>query len=319
MDSTILKTKNKEPLILLLAKNEFTVLERRIYWLILNQIEQGFNIDQNLFQNKVFQIPLSALKETNVKRLKETAEKLMSRKVKYESDDDEKFDHIIPFPEVRYDGKKGYIEVYMYARVVPYFMELKRGYSEYELYAALSLVSEYAQRLYTLLSRWKDTGIWFNVSIEEFKVLMGAEGYNDFFNLKKRVIEIAQKEINDKTDILFEIEYIKTGRNFTHLTFRIVTKEKQRLIDAHDNVLQEMESVSKLNIGQVMAQVNLLLVTQYNFSTNQQRKIINDPKILQLFIEEDSKITHGIRGEIKNKTAYMATILGFSKKKVGLK
>jgi plasmid replication initiation protein len=313
MDNTILKTKNKEPLILLLAKNEFTVLERRIYWLILNQIEQGFNIDQDLFQNKVFQIPLSALKETNVKRLKETAEKLMSRKVKYESTDDEKFDHIIPFPEVRYDGKKGFIEVYMYARVVPYFMELKKGYSEYELYAALSLVSEYAQRLYTLLSRWKDTGIWFNVSIEDFKVMMGAEGYNDFFNLKKRVIEIAQKEINDKTDILFEIEYIKTGRNFTHLTFRIITKEKQRLIDAHDNVEQEMESVSKLNIGQVMAQVNLLL-TQYTFSTNQQRKIINDPKILQLFIEEDSKIAHGIRGEVKNKTAYMATVLGFSKK-----
>ena len=315
MENTILKIKNKEPLILLLAKNEFTVLERRIYWLILNQIEQGFNIDQDLFQNKVFHIPLSALKETNVKRLKETAEKLMARKVKYESPNDDKFDHIIPFPEVRYDGKKGFIEVYMYARIVPYFMELKKGYSEYELYAALSLVSEYAQRLYTLLSRWKDTGIWFNVSIEEFKVLMGAEGYNDFFNLKKRVIEIAQKEINEKTDITFEIEYIKSGRNFTHLTFKIITKDKQRLIDAHDNVEQEMETVSKLNIGQIMAQVNLLL-TQYTFSTNQQRKIINEPKILQLFIEEDSKIAHGIRGAIKNKTAYMATVLGFSKKKV---
>jgi plasmid replication initiation protein len=314
MEESTLKIKNKEPLILLLAKNEFTVLERRIYWLILNQIEQGFNVNQALFQNQVFKIPLSAIKETNVKRLKETAEKLMSRKVKYENSSEDQFDHIVPFPEVRYDGKKGYIEVYMYARVVPYFMELKKGYSEYELYAALSLVSEYAQRLYTLLSRWKDTGIWFNVSIEEFKNLMSAEGYNDFFNLKKRVIETAQKEINDKTDIMFDIEYIKSGRNFTHLTFRIITKEKQRLIDAHDYVEQEMESVSKLNIGQVMAQVNLLL-TQYTFSTSQQRKIINNQEILKLFIEEDSKITHGVRGIIKNKTAYMATILGFTKKK----
>lgn len=309
----ILKPTNKEPLVLLLAQNEFTVIERRIYWLVLNQIEQGFDINQTQIQNKSFKIPLSTLKETNVKRLKEAATKLMSRKILFEKNG-VAFDYIIPFPQVRYDGKNGFIEVFMYDKIVPYFMELKRGYSEYQLYAAISLVSEYAQRLYTLLSRWLDTGEWFDVPITKFKTLMGAEGYNDFFNLKKRVIEIAQKEINEKTDIMFDIEYKKTGRNFTHLTFRIITREKMHLMNAYDNVEQEMMTISNLNIGQVMSQVSLLL-SGYTFSTVQQRKILNNPKVLQLFIEEDSKIAHGIRGDIKNKTAYMAAILGFSKKK----
>ena len=39
-----------------------------------------------------------------------------------------------------------------------------------------------------------------------------------------------------------------------------------------------------------------------------------DPKLLQLFIEEDSKIIHGVRKNVLNKTAYMAKVLGFSKK-----
>ena len=313
MENITLKVKNREPLILLLAKNDFTVLERRIYWLILNQIEQGFNISPDLVQNKIFHIPLSAIKETNVKRLKETAQRLMSRIIKFDNPTNEKFKFISPFPEVLYDGKKGHIEIVMYAGVVPHFMELKKGYSEFELYAALSLVSEYAQRLYTHLSRWTDTGIWYNVSIEEFKGHMGAEtdSYKEFFNLKKRVIEIAIKEINEKTDLQVEVEYIKTARNFTHLTFRITTKETQKLIDAHTIVGQEMQTVAKLNIGQVLAQVNFLF-TQYNFSKTQQQTIIGNEKILQLFIEEDSKITHGVRGVIKNKSAYMATILGFN-------
>ena len=309
-----LKLVSREPLILLLSKNDFTAIERKIYWAILSQMIQGFNVSPDLFQNKEFTISLDSLQETNRSRVKSAIVKIVQRKLYYENPKGDEFEIVTPFPYAKYEGSKGRIRLTMLANVVPYFMELKNGYSEFELFAALSLSSEYSQKLYPLLSRWKDTGIWNNVEIEQLKDTLRATHYNRFVHFKQRVLDQAVKEINEKTDIEISIDYKKTGRIVTHLTFNILSKSKKEQINAALAVKEEMDSVANLNIGQIMVQASQILST-YNFSATQYMAIMTKPQMLQLFIEEDSKITHGVRKDVKNKTAYMATILGFSKKK----
>jgi plasmid replication initiation protein len=301
MENT-LRPVSREPLVLLLSKNEFTAIERKIYWIILNQLYQGINVSPDLFQNMEFVIPIAALNETNRGRIKAAAERIMSRKLTYENPANDSFELIVPFPYVKYQGNEGTLKIKMLAEVLPYFMELRNGYSEFELYAALSLTSEYSQRLYPLLSRWKDTGKWVNVEIEYLKQLLDASHYDRFVHFKQRVLDQAEKEINKKT-----------GRHVTHLNFKILSKIKKEQQQAFLAVKEELDTVAKLDIGQIMAQVSSIM-RSYNFSSSQQKKIMIDPKLLQLFVEEDSKIVHGVRKNVLNKTAYMAKVLGFSKK-----
>jgi plasmid replication initiation protein len=312
MEST-LRPVNREPLVLLLSKNEFTAIERKIYWIILNQLYQGINVSPDLFKNMEFVIPIAALQETNRGRIKAAAERIMSRKLSYENPTNDSFELIVPFPYVKYQGNEGTLKIKMLAEVLPYFMELRNGYSEFELYAALSLTSEYSQRLYPLLSRWKDTGKWVNVEIESLKELLGASHYDRFVHFKQRVLDQAEKEINEKTDIEISTEFKKTGRHVTHVTFKILSKIKKEEKQALLAVKEELNTVANLNIGQILAQVSSIM-RGYNFSSSQQKKIMIEPKLLQLFVEEDSKIVHGVRKNVLNKTAYMAKILGFSKK-----
>lgn len=307
-------TKAREPLILLLSKIEFSVLERRVYWIVLSQIEQGFNVSSDLFQSLKFEIPISDLKETNRQRIKDLVKKIPTRMISKSDYVDDVFEAFVPFPYAKYDGKKGFLELVMLAQVVPYFMELKKGYSEFEIMAALSLTSEYSQRLYPLLSSWKDKGKWLNVDVEHLKDLLGATHYSSFGNFKQRVLDVAQKEMREKTNIHFDMIFHKIGRNITTIDFKIYKTDEIEAIEAHKAVKAEMDSVEKLDIGRIMVQASQIL-SSYNFSSKQYQAIMSNPETLQLFIEEDSKITHGVRKNVQNKTAYMATILGFANKK----
>ena len=88
--------------------------------------------------------------------------------------------------------------------------------------------SKYSIRLYELVLKWVVTGKTEKYEIEEFRNKIGVtpEEYSHLGDFKKRVIEVAIKEINSKTDIKVELEQFKTGRSVTHFQFKIVKKEK---------------------------------------------------------------------------------------------
>ncbi|BDR68557.1 hypothetical protein K144316041_p10600 (plasmid) [Clostridium tetani] len=60
--------------------------------------------------------------------------------------------------------------------------------------------------------------------------MIGAKGksYNVYANLKNKVILQAQKELNEKTDIKFTFEEIKTGRKVTSIKFYIVCNKNNK-------------------------------------------------------------------------------------------
>ena len=64
--------------------------------------------------------------------------------------------------------------------------------------------------------------------LDELKRLLmvdGIESYNRFPDFRRKVLEIAVKEINKLTDLNVSYEAIKKGRKVDKLKFRIETKE----------------------------------------------------------------------------------------------
>ena len=91
----------------------------------------------------------------------------------------------------------------------------------------LGMKSAYSVRIYELLKSYayqksKTFGL------DELKRLLmvdGIESYNRFPDFRRKVLEIAVKEINKLTDLNVSYEAIKKGRKVDKLKFRIETKE----------------------------------------------------------------------------------------------
>lgn len=216
-----IKEINQQPNTLTLAEYNFSLIEQRIMYLIINQIEKGIDMSEDLFRNKTFTIPIKHLGETNFKRVKEAAKNLMNKKI-VPADDNQRYEAVVPFPKISVENG-GQIEITMFAEVLPLFAELKNGYTQYRLNAALSLRSTYSQRLYEMLCRFKDTGMWKKVKIESLRKKIGLteDQYTQFGMFRKRVLDRAMKEINEKTDISFTYELHKSHNKYTYVTFYI--------------------------------------------------------------------------------------------------
>ncbi len=223
-----LKTQNTTPNKVIFSEFETTLIERRIMYLIVNYLEPAFNIDKGNMSNVKVQIPIKLLGDTNYTRIKEASEKLIGRKLKYIDDENRSFKFIVPFPKIEYEESTGIINVTILDESLPLFLELKNGYTQYQIKAALSLTSTHAQRMYELLSRWKDVGIWLNVPIVEFRSLLSInDKYPQLVHLKTNILEHSKKELAAKTDIEFHYELKKTGRKFTHIDFYINWNESR--------------------------------------------------------------------------------------------
>ena len=306
-----IKKYNREPIGLALAKQEFKGgVERELFYLVMNQIKSGINLKTDLFKNVEINIPTTWLKETNYKRIREGAENITSRKIRFIDDENKEFRYIVPFPEVSYT--KGELRIILYDKIAKDFMELSNGYTEYELEIMQSIRSDYTQRLYEILSGKKkmNKGLWRNVSIDYLKKILNAENYALPGNFIQRVIEPAKAEMDKKGDIGFEYEKIRTGRKLTHITFSIYyigedDKIQQEIAEDYDYIAS-LDNIERTKLITT-------LVNQYKFTPKQQEKLMRSNKLLTKFYEVNKKIEAGFFGEIVDKNKYMAVALGFNK------
>lgn len=121
----------------------------------------------------------------------------------------------------------------------PYMLKLKE-FTTYNLNNVLSLKSKYSIRFYELMkcNLFKKSVTY---TVDELKEMFKADekSYNIYQNFKNRVVVKAQKELNEKTDIKFEFEEIKTGRKVTSLKFFISSNNKNSSIAAEPKKIEK--------------------------------------------------------------------------------
>lgn len=105
-----------------------------------------------------------------------------------------------------------------------YIMGLFENFTQYELLSTLPMRSQYSFRIYELLKSYAWTKKH-TFDIEEMKRQLAAEHYINFKDFRKKVIEIAVKEINDYTDLAISYEPIKKGTKVIQITFYIKQKD----------------------------------------------------------------------------------------------
>lgn len=199
-------------------------------------------------------------------KMEELYEKLtnLSNPVSYITEDDEKrtigriclFDHCFTTQES--NGKWTFSMTASSAAMEYFFNVESIRYLKYKLKCVTSLTSRYSYVLYHYLKQnlYKET--W-TVPIEELKKEVACDGkktkkedkssknsennvvYNQYKHFNDKVLKKAQAEINEKTDIRFEYEPVKTGRVVTAVRFKVKALPEPDLdaLEESGNIIDE--------------------------------------------------------------------------------
>jgi len=129
----------------------------------------------------------------------------------------------------QYHEGEGWVQLAWWPELVPCLVGIERQFTSYQLQQASALRSIYSWRLLELLSRFKKTGTA-EYTIEDFKASMDAPpSLSDFGQVKRRIIDPAVKELQEKDGWLIDWEPIKAGRKVKAVRFTFKRNPQGRL------------------------------------------------------------------------------------------
>lgn len=118
----------------------------------------------------------------------------------------------------------GNIRVRLDEDMAQYLIGLLDNYTQYELLSTLAMKSKYSFRIYELLKSYAFTKKH-TFNIDELKKTLIAEHYQNYKDFRKKVLEVAEKEINEYTDLQISYEPIYKGRKVIQVNFEIKQKD----------------------------------------------------------------------------------------------
>ena len=197
-------------------------------------------------------------RQNGYQRMKDAEENLFNRRFSY-IDERGKLIKSRWVQQVTYLDDEGAIELVFTLAVVNGISRIDGAedfFTSYLLEQTASMDSIYSVRLYELLVQWvaaKNTPLF---ELEKFRDQLGIEAheYKRMGNFKLRVLDLAVKEINEKSDIKVSYSQVKKGRTITGFKFKILAKDKPKKANLEDIIYlntADMFTVEGLNDKQL--------------------------------------------------------------------
>lgn len=186
-------------------------------------------------------------------RMKEAEETLFNRRFSF-FDEDGKLVKSRWISQVKYLDNEGAIEIVFTPAVVQGISRIngvKEFFTQYLLSQTAQLKSVYSSRLYELLIQWRSTGKTPIINLEDFRAQLGIEEdqYKLMSDFKKRVLDLAINDINEKTDIKATYQQHKKGRSISGFSFTF--KQKKSLVKPTKNAEINLEELAlKMTVAQ---------------------------------------------------------------------
>lgn len=141
--------------------------------------------------------------------------------------------------KVRTNKRSGTARIELDRDLIPYLFDLGQRFTQYQLHNILAMKSAFSVRIYELMKSYlfQKSKVF---DIDELKYLLMVENVKSYVNYKDfriHVLEKAQNEINELTDINILIEPVFKGRKVVKVKF--IIKEK--------NSMQRVLSIAKTN------------------------------------------------------------------------
>ena len=215
MEDTIAKKLIWQDNFITSGRYEMTALEKNILYAVLAQLKKTDPIGHTYLVSTKDIIGINS-DRINFENFKKSTERLLSRVI----------EGVLPngntlqvnfISHAEYLKNQGVISIGLSPKVVPFFVDLKKNFTTFDLETALSLKSIYSKRFYELLSKYKNLpNKEFCVKIDLLKSILeiidfksGKDKYPTYTLFKKNVLDVAFNEINKSTDLHFSYEAIE--------------------------------------------------------------------------------------------------------------
>ena len=208
------------------SRHQLTLQEQKIVLYLISKLKPS---DKD-FENQVFSISefcnvcgLDSDNGGNYSYIKNTLKSLRDRSIWITLEDGSETT-LSWINKVTLNKRSGTVLLRLDNDMKPYLLQLQGNFTKYELLYTLAMRSQYSVRLYELLKsyQYKKHVIF---DIDEFKRLIYAEQYERYPDFKRKVIDIALREINGLTDISVTYSPIKIGKRFAEVSFEISPKK----------------------------------------------------------------------------------------------
>ena len=204
MQLTIKETEGIEiyhPNVILISKQELSLIEKRIFFLIYEQLKPYQGRED---YNQTIEIEIHNARkkvgEINWKEWIKTHTNLTSRSYNMIDEKNKNLDGLPYFSRVTYEENTGILKIKLNVEMNKAWVNLTEGYTKQMLDFCLKLSSSHAVSLYNLVCRYDKGKI---VTVEWLKAFLDIKGkYPNWYDFKVKVLEIAKKEIDEKTDYI---------------------------------------------------------------------------------------------------------------------
>ncbi|MCK8496105.1 MULTISPECIES: replication initiation protein [Spirosoma] len=220
------------------ARYEMNALEKNIIYMMMSQLRKDDTAD-TIYYVSVRELMEKTATRNSYEDFKRATEQLIGRVLQIHRPNGNLL-QVSMISSAEYIAGQGVIEIGLDPKIRPFFFDLKQNFTAFQLHMALSLDSKYAKRVYEMLAQYKNLG-QLTIEVVELKRRLylydektGVEQYRNWADFERRILSVAQKEINEKTDLRVTYTTVKQGRRVSELHFAIQAGPQQIIIDYKD-------------------------------------------------------------------------------------
>lgn len=235
------------------GRHELTMQEQKCVLYAISKIKP----EDSVFQDYSFELSdffkVCGLQKESYSELKAILQGLADRSWWATIDDKGTESLVRWFSTLRTNKRSGRVTIKFHEDMMPFLLELTKGgqfYTHYELKYVLAMKSQYSIRLYELLKSYQRNNYEWFFEIDTLKKLLNCEQYKDFYDLRRWVLDPAVEEINAFTDIKIAWEPVKEGRKVVRISFYMIAKKKDALLDAERAIHDELDG--QMDISEVL-------------------------------------------------------------------
>lgn len=216
-----------------IAKTDYkTHYYENITYFTLSELKDFYNLNSN----------------NSYKEIKKALDELFERKITY-YDDDRKGYITCRIITHKYEDKEVKLGL-RFSEEISELIAVNKNFLTYKLQNTVGITSPSAIRIYEiLLNKLNKRHSKFQISVEELKKILGFEKneYSKYSDFKRRVLEVAKKQINTHTDVSFTYKEEKyKGRSVVDIIFISKFIDKNN-IENKNNIEDRSDEYKKSN------------------------------------------------------------------------
>lgn len=205
------------------AKYRLSLQEKRLMLFLMSRIKK----DDNSFRN--IEIAISELsnfmeldRKNMYRDMAKVTKNMVGRVLSIRDLDEDSLLQVPWIASAKYFYRHGIINFQISEKLAPYLLKLKDKFTIIRLSDLMCFKSIYAIRIYELLKQYEPIGHR-KIDLDQLRISCGIpeNRLNLMANFRMKVLDIAKREINEKSDILIEWDFVKRSRKCVGIEFHI--------------------------------------------------------------------------------------------------